>query len=159
MTDGVSATVNVERTDAGVVVVARTAARTVRLHLEIPEARQLQLDIRRVLANPGDESPRMVALRLANETRSGQRALKEAVSGGRLQVAAALVDPRAARLPVMSLLTCVPGCGPATAARIMRRCQIAETGRQGRRRIGELTDRQRSELCDWFATWDRENAA
>jgi S13-like H2TH domain len=86
---------------------------------------------------------RIAALRQANGVRTRRAQLKREIGEGSAQL-----DDLLARSPdcigtakVRDLLLSVFGIGPATASRMLRRCDITES-----RTAGALTDRQRTSL-------------
>lgn len=82
----------------------------------------------------------MKALRLGNKVRCRQADLKREIRGG-LPIAAALADPRAARMKVEVLTLALPGVGGPKVSRVLR-----EVGVSPIRRVEDLTPRQRTSL-------------
>lgn len=80
-------------------------------------------------------------LELGMEARRRYAAIKARVKSGELTFAQAMDEEDAKRIPVLSLLRCVPGVGDSKSEKVMRHAGIA-----GNRRVGGLGKRQREIL-------------
>lgn len=88
-------------------------------------------------------SQRMSALQRANATRIAGADLKRELRAGKITIADALADDRAAHLPILTLLLSQFRWGRAKALPILREQRISET-----KPVGELTARQRAALTE-----------
>ena len=89
---------------------------------------------------------RLSALQRANDVRRAISEIRGEISRGELGVADALRDPRAQRMTVYDVLRARRRCGPRIARKILQHLQISE-----RRRVGELTERQRAAIAERLA--------
>lgn len=89
---------------------------------------------------------RLSALAHANDARRAISEIRGEISRGELAVADALRDPRAQRMAVYDVLRARRRCGPRIARKILHHLQISE-----RRRVCELTDRQRAAIAQRLA--------
>lgn len=90
----------------------------------------------------GPRAQKLAALQTALDVRRAGMEVKAAVKDG-LPVAAAMKDPRAARLKVSDLLMAQPGWGKDTTGRFLFRSQIS-----GSKRVDALTERQRGAIAE-----------
>jgi hypothetical protein len=90
---------------------------------------------------------RLRALRLANEIRSARAQLKKDLASGKIELAQILARPpecvRTAR--VRDVLLALPKIGSVKAGRILADCGIVHS-----KTLGDLTERQRTELLNRF---------
>lgn len=99
---------------------------------------------------PGVIAPpqHMVALKRANEVRFGHCDLKRDILAGRVNVIAALTDPRAAgSLTVADLLCAQRRWGRTRARKFLQRVEVSES-----RRVDALTSRQRRLISKGFSS-------
>ena len=93
------------------------------------------------------QQQRLEALRKANEIRARRSKLKKDLATGKAQIHKIIANPpdyaRAERLTV--LLLALHGYGPARVNKLLLRTKISES-----KRLGGLTDRQRTELIQHF---------
>jgi hypothetical protein len=94
----------------------------------------------------GDCEQRISALARANEVRLGIAALRRELRVGALAPAAAVTDGRAAGMTCGDLIVSFPRFGAFRMRRLLGGLRIGE-----RRRVGDLTDRQRGLLVDAVA--------
>jgi hypothetical protein len=89
------------------------------------------------------------ALGLANEVRRERGRLKRQLAAGSVDIVDVLADPPpcAETATVRQLLLALPNVGPATASRLLTRCQIA-----GRKTVAGLSDRQRAALIETLSS-------
>ena len=97
-------------------------------------------------AMPPTGQQRLSALARANDVRLAISEIRGELRRGELDVADALRDPRAQRMIVYDVLRARRRYGPRIARKILDQLQISE-----RRRVGELTDRQRAAIAQRLA--------
>ena len=97
-------------------------------------------------AMPPTGQQRLSALARANDVRRAISEIRGEINRGELDVADALRDPRAQRMIVYDVLRARRRYGPRIARKILDQLQISE-----RRRVGELTDRQRTAIAQRLA--------
>src|SRR3954470_2053049 len=92
-------------------------------------------------------TPRMDALRRANEIRTRRATLKRELKAGRTQIHGLLLDPPEYLLTakVFDLLLAVPKYGRVKVNRILTQCRISPS-----KTIGGLSERQRGELVSFL---------
>lgn len=94
-----------------------------------------------------DHLPKLTAqerrrnLEMCMDARRRYAAIKARVKSGELTFIQAIDEEDAKRIPVLSLLLCVPGVGDSKAEKVMCRAGIARN-----RRVGGLGKRQRETL-------------
>jgi len=90
---------------------------------------------------------RMDALGKANDVRSRRAALKADLKRGAVSIRDVLAAPPEFLLTakVVDLLMAAPKCGRVKSAKIMEQCRISPS-----KTIGGLSERQRTELLDYF---------
>lgn len=90
----------------------------------------------------------MRALQIANETRLGRKRLRRQIAGGEMSAAEVILAPprEAERWPLVELLSSQRYWGQAKSQKFLATAQI-----DGRKPVGQLTDRQRKLLVTQLA--------
>jgi len=96
---------------------------------------------------PRPQAQRLEALRKANDVRACRSKLKKDLAAGTVHIRDVLAKPpefaQAERLTVV--LLALPGYGPARVNKLLLKTRISQS-----KRLGSLTERQRTELIQYF---------
>jgi hypothetical protein len=98
-------------------------------------------------ATPARSAQRLEALRKANEIRVGRAQLKKELAAGTVRIEEILAQPPdcAKTERVSALLLAVPKYGQVRVSRLLTKTRISDS-----KRLGGLSDRQRTELIAHF---------